>query len=629
MVLVLGLALVAGTGCDRGDDDDDDTAVELPDEICNEPPDRGDGPWFTNVTDDLGLGPDGLDIQGGLVNTADFDGDRWPDLFLSQASSGERDDPADPDHHVRLLRNVGGTSFEDITFSSGFTDTRDGGQGRDTQFAIFGDVDNDGDTDAFAATFIGYDTVDVGDVTEILLNDGAGNFSLGPENVFTDSADYDAVVAAAMLDHDHDGNLDVFVGHHYARYGYITSCGQDSLFAGDGAGNFTDITEAVGMGTVSSQTTADYLDGINHRPTWGVSVCDIDGDGWADVLSDAYGRQFNMLFHANGDGTYTDIARDVGFASDDNEDYSDNWMYGQPEYWNDGWDDQPFRNGGNTAATVCGDLDNDGDLDLLQVELRHEWAGQSSDMTELLYNDGVGDGGAFERPGRETTGFERDHDVPWNESWNEGDLGGALLDFDNDGQLDVIVTSSDYPYTWSLFWRQLDEGTFREDTEASGLKVDRAHGITLIDYDRDGDHDVVLGTSRMRWEDDDDPPDPGAAYVHVFRNDLGHGGNKLMIDLEGAAGSNRDAVGARIIVKAGGDTFVREVISGHGIQGQQNDYLEIIGVGDHCTVDSVEIRWPDAAQTVTTLQSVRANYVLLIHPEDGLQYLTMDEYLGG
>jgi len=632
-VALLAAWLLVTPGCtpDDGDDDsaatDDDTDDGGPEVICNELVELDDGPWFTDVTAGLGLGGDGLDIQGGLVATADLDGDRWPDLFLSKGTQNERDDPADPSYAVRLLLNEEGTSFQDVTFSSGFTDTRDGQQGRTTQFAIFGDLDNDGDADAYAANFIGYDTVDTGDRSEVLLNQGDGTFVLGPENVFTDDPDYDAVVSAAMLDHDHDGALDLFVGHHYARYGYLDTSGQDSLFVGDGAGSFADVTVEAGMETVASSFLTHYQDGINHRPTWGVTACDIDGDGHTDLLADSYGRQFNMLWHANGDGTYTDIGRDVGFASDDNEDYTDNYYYGT-EYWSS-WDEYPFRNGGNSAKAICGDLDNDGDLDLLQIELRHEWTGQSSDMTELLYNEGVGEGGTFDRPGREATGLTREHDVPMTEMWNEGDLGGALFDFDNDGQLDALVASSDYPYTWSLSWHQQDDGTFRDVSVASGLRLDRAHGVSVLDYDRDGDYDVVLGTSRMRWEDDDDPSDPGAAYMYLFRNDVGQAGNRLMIDLEGDGTANRDALGARIVARAGDDLFVREVIGGHGIQGQQNDPLQIIGTGEHCTLDSVEIRWPDASGTVSTFENVRANYVLRIHQTDGLEYLSMEEYLAG
>jgi len=640
--LVTALAVVVA--CPQDPEPED-----RPPELCQPAPALGEGPYFTDVTATLGLGPDGLDAQGSLAASADVDGDRWPDLFLSKNVQGARDDPAAPGYNVRLLRNLSGQGFEDITFNSGFTTARDGGHGRATQFAVFGDVDNDGDADAFVANFVGEGTVSTGDSSELLLNQGGGSFSLGPAQRFSDDAAYDAVISAATLDYDHDGWLDLFVGHHYAQYGLLDTAGQDSLFRGDGQGGFTDVTQAAGLKTMVPITVGDLEQGRNHRATWGVSACDVNGDSFADLLVSAYGRAWNLLYLANGDGSFREEGRALGFAADANEDYSDNLMYrchchtyggdcdpmppppygcfGE-DYWYPAMDAQPFRLGGNSSNTLCGDLDNDGDLDLLQVELRHAWAGLSSDATELLFNEGVGTtGGAFARPGNATTGLTRWHAL----DWNEGDLGGALLDFDNDGRLDALVASSDYPDTFSLLWRQQEDGSFVELTERAGLKQHRAHGLTLLDYDRDGDYDVLQGTSLARWAASDTPPRPEAAYVHLYRNDVGQDANRLIIHLEGAGagGANRDAVGARVEVRVGDQLFVREQQGGHGLAGQQNDALMIIGVGAHCTVDSVEVAWPDAARSRQTFEEVRANYVLHIRQGQELRYLTLEEYRAG
>jgi hypothetical protein len=104
-----------------------------------------------------------------------------------------------------------------------------------------------------------------------------------------------------------------------------------------------------------------------------------------------------------------------------------------------------------------------------------------------------------------------------------------------------------------------------------------------------------------------------------------------MIHLEGsgAGGANRDAIGTRIVARAGDDVYLREVIGGHGLMGQQNDLLQIIGTGEHCSLDSLEIHWPDAAGTVTTYDGARANYVIYIHQTEGIEYLSMEDYLAG
>lgn len=629
----------------------------LPPPICQQAPALTEGPYFTEVTADLGLDPSGLDLQGSLASTGDIDGDHWPDLLVSRGVIGARDDPESPAYNVRLLRNRQGVGFEDVTFTSGITTTRDGQQGRAVQFMLFGDLDNDGDQDIFSSNFVGYETPDTGDRSEILLNQGYGTFELGPSTRFSDDPAYDAVHGAAMLDYDHDGILDLFVGHHYARFGYLTTAGQDGMFKGDGYGGFTDVTQAAQLGTVVGDLELYLQNGVNHRPTWGVTACDVDGDTWPELMVSSYGRAYNMLWHARGDGTYRDIARDVGFASDANEDYSDSEFYRcychnggtcapMPpaptiqcgNYWTPGSDDQPYRLGGNSVTTACGDLDNDGDMDLLQMELRHWHIGGSSDMTELLYNEGLEEGGLV-RPGNDATGLTRVH----MRGWNEGDLGGGLFDFDSDGRLDVLVPSSDYPGTYAELWHQQPDGTFRNVSQEGGLLQHRAHGLSLLDYDRDGDYDVVMGTSMSRWTAEDTPPRPPAPYVHLYRNDVGHQGNRLMLDLEGAVRgddaaanrapgasgqANRSAIGARIVVRAGDDIYMREVIGGHGLSGQQHDLFQIIGVGDHCTVDRLEIHWPDAQRSVQVFEPVRANYVLRVVQGSAIEYLTLDEYLG-
>ncbi|MBN1334666.1 MAG: CRTAC1 family protein [Deltaproteobacteria bacterium] len=636
------LVLLAGCGAED----------ERPPEICNEPPVLGDGPWFTEVTDALGLGPTGLAAQASSLSTADFDGDAWPDLYLSKGSSYERDDPADPQYFYRLLRNTQGTGYEDVTFSSGFSATRDGGLGRYGGNAAFLDLDNDGDPDAWCSASIESGVPnDFDDHSEVLLNQGDGTWVLGPETWFSNDPDYDPFVGLVAFDWNHDGILDLFNGHHYHRYGYYGTCVQDDLWRGDGSGGFARITEQAGMETDATYNVDKIWEGIDSRPTWGVTGCDIDGDGWTEIFTSTYGRGWNRMWKQDGSGVFHDVARDLGFASDANETYVDDEYYAchchyftdgstcdpMPEApqiscsalggdpWQEGWSDQSFDLGGNSSNTVCGDLDNDGDLDLLQVELRHWHIGQASDRTELLYNDGPE--APFRRPGNEAMGLVREHAT---RSWNEGDLGGALFDFDNDGRLDVFVPSSDYPDTWSLLWRQEADGTFTEHTDDGGLRLDRAHGLTLADYDRDGDYDVFMGTSLMRWTASDDPPVPDAPYLHAYRNDVGQAGNKLMISLSGAGEdrANRDAFGARIVVTAGSDLYVREHVGPHGLGIQQHDGVEIIGVGTHCTVDRVEVRWPDAEQSVSIFEDVRANYVLHIHQDRGLTYEALEDWTG-
>lgn len=643
-LLAIPVVAMVAAGCGGGDDDGGDAGSGDPEPICLQP---AEGPYalaFTDVTGALGLGPGGLNLTGNLVTIADVDGDHWPDILMTRGST-TRDDPAAPTSQYRLVLNRGGASYEDATFTSGLFTARDGTPGRATTFVVFGDVDNDGDRDALSAvnqTVENYSTLE--DTTAVFLNDGTGRFSIGPDQSFSAEV-VDPITGAAFLDYDHDGLLDLFTGHHYASYGNNDTNVQDSLFRGDGLGNFVDVSVAAGVATVPFSET-DAPGGDTHKPTWGVTACDLDGDGWDDLLTNSYGRQFNQLFRNLGDGTYENLTMTSGFASDGNEDFSDNNFFlcycqehpdeptcegaGSPSIvcdtysWDVGADDQPWRLGGNSSNAVCGDVDNDGDMDILEVELAHWHIGQSSDKTELLINDGF-PAAPFARPGNEATGLTRGH----ISGWNEGDLGGILADFDNDGRLDVLVASSDYPDTYSLLWQQEADGTFEEVGQGAGARVQRSHGIGLVDFDRDGDYDIVSGTSSARWYETDSPPYPGDVYAYVLRNDTGAAANKLLLHLRGsgaAGGANRDAVGARVTVQAGGRTFVREVQGGYGLDGIQQDDLLIIGLGAACTADSVTIRWPDAAMTEETFTGVLANHVFVVEQGQAPRYEALAAY---
>ena len=640
--MVLMLALLVFAGCDDKKSGADAGPV-LPDPICLE---SGNGPYamaFTDVTADLQLDPDNLRATATILTIVDIDGDHWPDVFLSKASS-EREDPDEPVGRYRLLRNTGGAGFEEVTFDSGLFVARDGTEGRATSFIIWADVDNDGDKDAFsmvnesseaAATLL--------DHTSIFLNDGTGHFDIGPEQSFT-SGQYDPISGAAFLDYNLDGLLDVFTGHWYGTYGVFNSTVQDSLFAGNGLGEFSDVTNAAGLTTFGfTLTNAD--EGTNHKPTWGVTACDVDGDGWSDLMTSSYGRQFNA-FYRNTGGSYEDLTFTSGHGSDGNEDYSDDQNFlcycednptvsdcaGVPSPmidcssagWTPGVSDQPWRLGGNSSNSVCGDVDNDGDMDILAVELRHWHIGGASDMTELLINDGF-PAVPLQRPGNEVTGLVRDH----ASGWNEGDLGALMADFDNDGRLDVFIASSDYPDTYSLLYQQQADGAFSEVGSGAHARIHRSHGLGLIDYDRDGDYDLIVGTSMTRWSATDSPPAPEDTFAYVLRNDTGQNANKVMIHLRGsgvAGGANRDAVGARITVSAGGDTFMREVQGGYGLNGFQRDDLIIMGIGANCIVDSVTVRWPNATLDEVVYTPVLPNYVLVIEEGQEVVHQSLEEY---
>lgn len=609
-------------------------SVEPPPEKCNQIENPwGESPLFVDKTLQYKLDDKQLNVLGNRLSTADLDGDGYPDLLVHKGGSNNRDDPANGEFNRRVLMNrpAGGVrTFEDATLDSNYGIIAETEKlGRAAHIAVFADVDNDGDGDIFSGTHCDRNSeTKVPDRSVILLNDGSGIFSLAPPSDVTPEEEW-STSAASFLDYDLDGNIDLWIGNWYYQYGYLQGM-PDVLLKGNGDGTFTDVTTNAGLAT----TDAGYEEGTNHRPTFGVAACDVDGDGDTDLLSSSYGRQFNMLWLNDGNGTFADASQGTGFASDDNLDFSDNQFYAchchkftdtcdpmppapkvtcDNDYWSD-FDAQPFRNGGNTFSTTCADIDNDLDLDLYNAEIVHWHIGNSSDPSQLLINEPAPStyGFAFQRPGREATGLVR----PRVGSWNEGDIYAAIFDADGDGWQDIFQPSSDYPDTHGWLFRNLGNGTF-EDADGpyvTGLSLERIGGVAVADFDRDGDLDALVAYSTMRCDANCEFDKP---VVRMLANTVNSRTNWTSIKLtgKGPGGSNGSGIGAKVVVTADGKSQMREISGGYGHMGMHNDLTAHFGLGDSCNIDKLEIHWPNPAHTVSTFENIPANYHLVVTEE--------------
>ena len=662
LIFILFFLASCGSGS-KSENDADDTEPQNDDDQSDTQPDDEEavepicltpkaGPYklkFTDISEEMGVQK--LNALGTQITVADIDGDKWPDVYTSLTSKA-RENPDEPQNIYKLLKNIEGKSFEDVTFSSGLFTAKDGTNGLASTYVVFADMNNDGFQDAFNVVYVDNDTLSNDsfqeDYSRVYLNNGDGTFKyIGGD--FKMDEFYSAIAGAAFLDYDRDGVIDLFIGRHYNRYGYLESCEQDTLMKGLGNGKFQDIVDGTsGLETVKADDDS-LAKGNFNKPTWGVTACDLDGDGYSDIMTSSYGRSYNALYRNKGDGTFEDLSTSSNFAHDDNENYGDDQFFAcycedesnkDTDYcsvskgakidcssigtsgWDPGFSDQPYRLGGNSAGTLCGDFDGDGDTDLFQIELAHWHIGEASDKSQLIMNDGFPEK-PLRRVSEEESGITRKR----SGSWNDGDLGGFAADFDNDGKLDIYILSSDYPGTKSMLFQQQSDGKFKDTASESEAQVARAHGGAFVDIDRDGDYDLIVGSSFMRWNstDADGSKKPEKQWIKVLRNDTGQDANKVMIDISGST-ANRDAIGAKIIVKAGGKQFVREVQGAYGLNGFQNDHLQIIGLGEICEVEEIEIRWPDKEGTVTKYDKVFANYVLEIDQEKGLKHHKIEEY---
>ena len=244
------------------------------------------------------------EVMGGGVALFDMDMDGDLDVYLVQSGTLA---PASTDASTnRLFENDGSGRFTDVTAGSGAGD-RGYGMG-----VTAGDYDGDADPDLYV-TNVGRDT--------LLRNDGAGRFEdvtaaagLGNDSWGT---------SAAFVDYDRDGDLDLFVCNYVAwTLGGEVACvglrGQpdycspnsynapqpDRLYENGGDGTFTEVSAEAGIRSA-------FGNGL------GVVCGDFDGDGWADIFV-ANDQMPNQLWHNEGDGTFVDVAMDVGCAVDSN-----------------------------------------------------------------------------------------------------------------------------------------------------------------------------------------------------------------------------------------------------------------------------------------------------------------------
>lgn len=527
--------------------------------------------WLKLVTNDVGLDS----ARYTKITAVDINNDNYPDLILGEGKINK--------NRIRLYLNVENPDpnaenrriFVDVTESSGINTNRDPEKdGRIADISSMCDFDNDGDMDLITSIYyhrlqMYLGDLDPGDRTEVLLNDGTGKFTLkedaGVHNIIVDdtiAVGLVNVTGIGFLDYDLDGNIDIFMSTWFTDYAAFNNVGTampSILLKGNGDGSFTHIK------TSGIQRTVE--------PDYGVNITDWNNDGWQDIITSPYCRTGGVLFRNKGDGTFTNYS---GVA-----DYSAQKMKGDNGQNLCQWEAQPA------------DFDNDGDMDLLQVNV-HGGYDANEGRTHITINQGLSGNYKY------VWDIERiKRDAPKNS--HLGDQGACWFDLDGDGWQDIAICQMAYPQAnlegqeRLYICRQNENHYFDDISKQLGIfhLIKEAHSIEPIDFDLDGDQDLfvshqirdtqIVGTEKVINV---------YMQVQVLRNDIGNKNNWVSVKLNPPDGCNKSALGARIQLYSEGISQIQEIQAGLGHFAGQQPFIRNFGLGNRTKIDSIVVRWP-------------------------------------
>jgi hypothetical protein len=505
-----------------------------------------------------------LEEAGPGVCVGDFDADGYQDIYFVNGR-----DLYQRGISVRnaLYRNNGNGTFTDVTEKAAVPGTAYG------LGCVWGDYDNDSFPDVYVTQY----------GRNILYhNNGDGTFSDVTEKAGVAGIEFGTMfhTGATFFDYDRDGKLDLYVGG-YANfgptskrsctigYGIPTSCRPQAyagtpavLYHNNGDGTFTNVTKAAKMFQARGYNLS-------------IAAADYDNDGWPDLFVANDGIEA-FLYHNEHNGTFTEVAPEKGIA---------------------------FASNGGAMAAMCmslGDYDNDGNLDVyisdFQLSSDHVWRNDGKG-----FFDEVSDAAGITVPTRNVLSF-----------------GGGFFDYDNDGFLDIFIANGHvyeevekvspevhYKQVNTLFHND-GAGKFVETTRSAGEGFQTPYagrGAAFADFDNDGNVDVVVANNG-------DPP-------LLLRNLGGTGNHFINFKLVGGK-SNRDGMGARIRLRSDGMTQIRE-IGGGGSYLSQSDLRANFGLGGALIADNVEVWWPSGAKQV--FKSIAADKFYVIREgSDRLDY---------
>ena len=506
-----------------------------------------------------------METMAGGVGLFDYNNDGLLDIFFTNGAQLPIMDKSDPKFHNRLFRNNGNGTFTDVTAQAGL-------EGAYYSIGVASaDYDNDGHQDLFVAGANGF---------QLFHNNGNGAFTdvtekAGLRRVHPQLAQTFSV-AGGWFDYDNDGFLDLIVVN-YLKWsaqsdvrcmnkGVTAYCSPDSY---EGVPNL--LFHNNGDGTFTDVSEASGI--LKHiGKGMGVAFADYDGDGFIDMLV-SNDTLRNFLFHNNGDGTFTESGIISGIS---------------------------YNEDGKSVAGMgidFRDVDNDGLPDIVETDMFGDSYLLFKNLGKGLFEDRSLSSG-ITAASLKLTGW-----------------GTGIYDFDNDGWKDIftsngaILDNSDVldhlPYKLrNCLLRNNRNMTFSDlaSQAGGGFSSVAAHrGAAFGDINNDGRIDIVVNCLN-------DIPE-----LLINRGPENH--NWILLNLVGNR-SNRDGLGARVMIRSAGGVQHNHATTSVGY-GSSSDKRVHFGVGLDSQIEKIEIIWPSGVRQ--SLGKTAVNQILTIHEPQSSQ----------